>query len=223
MKNLTLKTLSLSFVAALLLGSCARDNSVVSNNRIQKRKHSSGFHIDKNKKYKTVKQLDRIDETNTALIIEEDVVAPKAKQTPSFETISVETKDQLSFNDEISEETTDETNYSHSSENLLAEVEQEEKSISPFFETKKVKKEKSNKTIIRKLDKHKMAEKSEKKAMRVDSIVYILLCIFLPPVAVGLATNWDPLKTILALVLTIFFWLPGMIYAFYVCDKEGVI
>jgi uncharacterized membrane protein YqaE (UPF0057 family) len=49
-----------------------------------------------------------------------------------------------------------------------------------------------------------------------NTILVILLCIFLPPVAVlivkGVSTEFW-----LDLLLTLLFWLPGMIYAFIVC------
>lgn len=50
----------------------------------------------------------------------------------------------------------------------------------------------------------------------VNAILLIILCIFLPPVAVflsdGLSTNFW-----IDLILTLLFWIPGVIFAFIVC------
>jgi uncharacterized membrane protein YqaE (UPF0057 family) len=51
------------------------------------------------------------------------------------------------------------------------------------------------------------------------SILTIILCIILPPVAVflnkGLGADF-----LINLVLTILLWLPGMIHAFWVCSRK---
>ncbi|TAL58134.1 MAG: YqaE/Pmp3 family membrane protein [Bacteroidetes bacterium] len=54
--------------------------------------------------------------------------------------------------------------------------------------------------------------------MRGDApaIVLILLCIFLPPVAVGIVNDWGS-KFWFDILLTLLFYFPGMIYAFFVC------
>lgn len=55
--------------------------------------------------------------------------------------------------------------------------------------------------------------------MRGDApaVLMILLCIFLPPIAVGIKSDWSGGKFWFALLLTILFYFPGMIYAFFVC------
>lgn len=54
--------------------------------------------------------------------------------------------------------------------------------------------------------------------MRGDApaIVLILLCIFLPPLAVGIVDDWGS-KFWFDILLTLLFYFPGMIYAFFVC------
>jgi uncharacterized membrane protein YqaE (UPF0057 family) len=52
---------------------------------------------------------------------------------------------------------------------------------------------------------------------------YILLAIFLPWLAVGFATNWDVLKTVIGVILWLLFWIPGIIYAFIILAMEGII
>ena len=47
-----------------------------------------------------------------------------------------------------------------------------------------------------------------------------LLCILVPFIAVGLATNWDMGKVILNIVLCILCGIPGIIHAFLVVSKS---
>lgn len=47
-----------------------------------------------------------------------------------------------------------------------------------------------------------------------------LLCFVIPFLAVGLATDWDAKKTIIAFVLSLFFWIPGIIYAIIVVSQN---
>jgi uncharacterized membrane protein YqaE (UPF0057 family) len=62
------------------------------------------------------------------------------------------------------------------------------------------------------------ANKKNKSAMQAASeIVIILLCIFLPPLAVYLYEGSITNNFWLDLVLTVFFYFPGMIFAFLVC------
>ena len=49
----------------------------------------------------------------------------------------------------------------------------------------------------------------------MNKIILILLAVFFPPVAVALVTK-SLGKTILSLVLSCLFWIPGMIYALWV-------
>ena len=48
----------------------------------------------------------------------------------------------------------------------------------------------------------------------MNKVILILLAIFFPPVAVALVTK-SLGKTILSLVLSCLFWVPGMIYALW--------
>ncbi len=47
----------------------------------------------------------------------------------------------------------------------------------------------------------------------------IVLAILAPPTAVGIASNWDPNKVLIALLLTALCFLPGIIYALIVVSK----
>ena len=52
---------------------------------------------------------------------------------------------------------------------------------------------------------------------RVNDVVLIILSIFIPPLAVYLYENMITTNFWVDLLLTLFFWFPGMIFAFLVC------
>ncbi|MCG8526625.1 MAG: YqaE/Pmp3 family membrane protein [Opitutales bacterium] len=51
------------------------------------------------------------------------------------------------------------------------------------------------------------------------SILTIILCILIPPVAVLLKKGLG-VDFIINLILTLIFWLPGVIHGFWVCSKK---
>ncbi|MFI5163936.1 MAG: YqaE/Pmp3 family membrane protein [Bacteroidia bacterium] len=54
------------------------------------------------------------------------------------------------------------------------------------------------------------------KGSNTPEIILILLCIFLPFIAVGIVDNWRT-RFLIDLLLCLLFYLPGIIYAFIVC------
>jgi uncharacterized membrane protein YqaE (UPF0057 family) len=52
----------------------------------------------------------------------------------------------------------------------------------------------------------------------VPEVVLYILAVVLPPLAVGLYTNWGE-PTLWNLLFTILMWLPGVIHAFYILLK----
>lgn len=64
----------------------------------------------------------------------------------------------------------------------------------------------------------KITPRDVRKAMRGDApaIVLILLCLFLPFIAVGIVDDWHT-KFLFSILLTLLFFIPGVIYAFFVC------
>ena len=54
----------------------------------------------------------------------------------------------------------------------------------------------------------------------IMSLIQILLCLFLPPVAVALRAGVG-LQLIINIVLCFVFWLPAVIHAFWVSSKGG--
>ncbi len=66
---------------------------------------------------------------------------------------------------------------------------------------------------VEKMQKKMMANNGLAAAPSIDKGVYIILAIFIPFVAVGLATNFEGSDWLIALLLSLLFVIPGIIYA----------
>lgn len=71
----------------------------------------------------------------------------------------------------------------------------------------------------------KAVNKMKKAAKRSDAdgiptVLLFVLAVLLPPLAVGLVTDWDLEQTLISLGLTILCWLPGIIHAIIVVDRN---
>ncbi len=56
-----------------------------------------------------------------------------------------------------------------------------------------------------------------------DAVLLIILAIIIPFVAVGLATGWNQRDVVINILLTFLCGIPGIIHAFYILSREGVI
>ncbi len=87
--------------------------------------------------------------------------------------------------------------------------------------------EKKTEVQAKKISKYK-AYKTIKKAIKnqkgsdneFPEILMILLCIFLPPLAVGIMTDWELEPVAINFLLCLLCWLPGIVHAFFVYDKS---
>ncbi len=59
-------------------------------------------------------------------------------------------------------------------------------------------------------------KQSQKNGTEVDKVLLYVLAVFIPPVAVGLHTNWESTPVLINIILTLLGWLPGVVHAFYV-------
>lgn len=218
MRKITAKISGLLAIA-LIVGSCARDNSVVSNGRFQKRKHTGGYHLDWNKKYKTEKE-EAIDREKIAVLEEKQKVEEIQIETPT-EAISLnETKSSTIYSDEISNpiESNENSSFNETQTEVLSpKANQAEDAVQTPISSKKELKN------LLKETKKSMKQQDKNAPLPIESIVYILLCIFIPFVAVGLATDWEVKDVVINLLLCLLCGIPGMIHAFIVCNREGVI
>lgn len=208
-----------AFAMVGLMFSCSTSNDVASNRKIQKRKYTKGFYIDSDRKVRGNGQQE--DVVSTEVVPEE--VTPVAVETAAVERKTVE-KEVVYVEDNATE-------IVNPIRHLLAEeVEAPTTSVATTPEVEKIGFEKSKKEDfkvigsdikfikedVRKLRKTQMKSDNASE----DAILYYILAILIPFLAVGLVTDWDLTKVIICLLLCFLFWLPGMIYALIVVSQN---
>jgi uncharacterized membrane protein YqaE (UPF0057 family) len=198
----------------LTVASCSSSNEVVSNRLIQKRKYTNGFHLNNTA---TLKNSSNENESEnkvayqaTSTAYNENSMITDQTSSPAHTNISdnVDYSDEITIGDAIVEVNRVNT-VSSEEENII----QQNKTINSN------KKLSAKKTIIKQFKQ----ELRESKGNSLDPIVYILLAIFIPFVAVGLATDWEVKDVVINLLLCFLCGIPGIIHAFIVCKREGVI
>jgi len=80
-------------------------------------------------------------------------------------------------------------------------------------------------TVKEKIKVVKAVNKMKKAAKRGDAdgiptVLLFVLAVLLPPLAVGLVTDWDLEQTLISLGLTFLCWLPGIIHAIIVVNRN---
>ena len=108
------------------------------------------------------------------------------------------------------------------SKNSEVSIIKSEKNIS---DVKASEKAQSKLTVKDKIKVVKAVNKMKKAAKRGDAdgiptVLLFVLAVLLPPLAVGLVTDWDLEQTLISLGLTILCWLPGIIHAIIVVDRN---
>lgn len=77
----------------------------------------------------------------------------------------------------------------------------------------------TEKVIVKQLD--RLIEKKQEQDMsEVELILLVILAILLPPLAVFLVKDFGT-EFLISLILTLLFWLPGVIYALYIVFTEN--
>jgi len=185
----------------VLTFSCSTSNDVAGKFGIQKRKYTKGISISKNKKYnlsKTSKNQEILvnnnENTNKIETVE------KANTTKKVKTNIPSTHVEPAIN-------VVETNYL----STLTPV-KKTSTQSNTFTFKETIKSKAIKNIIKKKGK-KSIDKIKSTPTSDDEILYYILAILIPFVAVGLVTDWDITKVLICLLLTLLCYIPGLIYA----------
>lgn len=199
--------ITLVSIFAIVFSSCSTSESVVNNGFLQKRKYNKGFHksIKKNHKKQSVQEKEVLVYNETEVVKIEKVNAIKEVAEKSNFTAVVRENNQT---EEVAVVTLKENN----SIKEEAPV-KEHKAIEKLSNTvAKVKTKVSKETIIN--------NSSSNTTNTTDDmmILLIILAILLPFVAVGIYTDWDVTKVLIAVLLSLLFWLPGIIYALLVIN-----
>lgn len=208
MRNL-LKIKSIAVIsAALMLGACATSNDVVSGGVFTKRKHNKGYHVNLASRNKTSQKTEK----ESIAYAETPVAANEAIDAPV--TYNAVTQDAVS----ITEPTREETKV------VVAETPGSVKEASETTASKTIQHyTKAEKKQI--VQAAKEFKKQTKKAQKEgnsgpEPILLYILCFIIPPVAVGLATDWETKPVIINIILTLLCGIPGIIHAIIVVSKN---
>ena len=196
----SIKQLSLIVVLAVFATSCSM------NGLIQKRKYTGGYYLSMKKKNAVNKET-------------ETKVTPELSETASVETKSTsstnETSSTIQTTNEVADISNEESTVSspsilknNNTENgkAIEEIENVETPSRHYRKRKIV----PFKSVNNNISSRKPTSTND------DTLLYIILAILLPWLAVGLYTNWDTTKTLIAVILWLLFWIPGIIYALLV-------
>lgn len=203
MKKIVYSLVSI-FIVSQCLVSCSSDNTALSD--FSKRKYMKRFKADKTKYEDKVEE--RKNSVKYSAVSANDVLlaasADEYKQPVAHE-VEIEKK-------EIKAETTEE-NVDNSvaliNDNKVWSSYNRNWDVNSFSEYNTETKNKFNKKT--------KSTKSESSNTAVAAIIIALLCFFLPPVGVVLYEGTVTANFWVDLLLTLLFWLPGMIFAFLVC------
>ncbi|MFN5417071.1 MAG: YqaE/Pmp3 family membrane protein [Flavobacteriia bacterium] len=206
-----IKIISLCILGAIIV-SCGTSSNVVSGKLISKRKVNKGFHINTSHNLKgheqnenTAKRAEFIQYT------EEAEVSSQSFDAVSNTVVEKQMSDALESNDVLAQENV--VSIPKGSKNFS------ENKVSSLVELKKDNKNsKAEKQVIKKAV--KAIKKESKKSDDMLILLYIL-CIFIPPVAVGLATDWDITTVVINVLWCLLCGLPGIIHAFIVVSREN--
>ncbi len=214
--------LSLIALFAIVVSSCGSSNNVVSNHGISKRKYNKGFFFQRKSNLKTAntKVKDAEFDGSKTLAKTEKVKAKKVaskkskvatrKNTLENSNIAKAESTHLLEKTVINEEVQETQHFLYEGEDGI-ESSVTENQPSAIDET--------NEEISYE-NRDQTAKKRENNSNGSDSdLIFILAVIFailIPPLGVAIYTNIDWMKVLIALLLTILFFLPGMIYALLV-------
>ena len=215
--------LSLIALFAIVISSCGSSNNVVNNNGISKRKYTKGFFFQRKANFKTadtkVKDTKLTGDKSLAKTekAESKKTTSKAKKEAK-KTYTLESSDVASFvqtNIEVfpvEKESVPETRQflSDGSDGIDWSVTENQQSETG---------ESINEMPYENRNKSSKNQKNNQGQNRQQDAIFVLavICaILIPPLGVGIYTNIDWMKVLIALLLTILFILPGVIYALLV-------
>lgn len=210
--------INLAIIASLIVSSCSTSNSVVSNRLISKRKYTKGYHFNKKANYKVS------EEESVAVLDEtEDETTNHIASNPNYSiTPEATTSDNV-----IQDEALNTVENSNSKEEATSAVEHKASKSTNATQALTLSKEdvKSNVSAIRKVVKESKKADLKKESSSSSSgssdakfILAVILCFLFPALAVLVYTypSIDWIKVLIAFLLTLLFWIPGIIYALLV-------
>jgi len=181
---------------------------------IQKRKYTKGFYFNKNKSHK-VSNNNVFSETKVLkekeVVVEESIVESIATKS-----VAVEQEFVVTVQTTTIDKQKEEGSHQSSTKKKATVQKKDTKPVAP-----RQRKLREHQYYIPVKDKAKVADKKQQRSSSQSSgddmfILAVIFAILIPPIGVAIYTNIDWKKVLICLLLTILFFLPGMIYALLV-------
>lgn len=197
-------------LGALLIAGCSTSNEVASNKLFQKRKYQKGWHVNASPRFdkNSVHTEEELVEARDLLVETEK----EEKVLVASQSINASQNETIEFSEELVEEMNVSFFQKFQSENTenvtKLDLPSTALEIEPI-ELNEVEIEPSNQQIS--------PSNTESNSTDDDMLLLLYLCaIFIPFVAVGIATDWELDKVLIAVLLSFLCWIPGVIYAFII-------
>ena len=206
MKNL--RSLLSIVICFGILVSCSTTDQVVNNSFIQKRKYNKGFFISKRSKA-SVASLEK--QTSPDQKISESIAKVKANRGHD----NPETTDNNAL---AATNNVPVIIAKPSSKKDEKPVVHSEKVVVPVITKEDIK---THNKILKQIGKSRKAvKKANGWNLSDDKILYIILAILIPWLAVGLVTDWDLEKVLINLLLCFLCYVPGVIHAIIIVNRN---
>lgn len=192
MKKIT-KFLLLGFISLAVITACS----------IEKRHYNSGYHVVWKNNHQSSDKNEMVENESKNSVSPENTIASVQPVLIQKEELTTEPNTENSNTIQNNESTTT----SHSLTDHESQTLENKKSIAFDKKMNRL----VGKSIIKAAKKSIPNSKDD-----TDEILLIILCFLLPPVAVGLKTNWDQRTVLINILLTLLCGIPGIIHALLV-------
>ncbi len=189
------KLIYLSFAISIVIASCT----------IEKRIYNDGYHVSWKNHQSATSEKNEIAQNKTVQTNKAEAINTNSEIS---ELTSVQ-KEENNFVAEVSKSTENKKNSFETKANRFNSIVETSAGIKADKSFQKSAKNAVIKNIAKKAS-------TSKKSDDTEFIILVILCFLLPPVAVGLATDWDIPSVVLNIILTLLCGLPGIIHALIV-------
>lgn len=218
-----IKLLFTGCIAALLVSSCGMMNDGFSGSSIQKRKYTKGFYFSKNKSWSK-----EVGEKSTELKADQTILSEDQKTVAEEKQSSVKPVETVANSevliqqpapaDKKNEQTSEKTGQKKEPEKKSGTVERKNTNNGSSATSRSRKERVPERYIPMKQEaiKNKMDRHMSHSMADDFQILCVILTILIPFVGVAVYTNLDVTKTLICLLLTLLFYIPGLIYGLLV-------
>jgi uncharacterized membrane protein YqaE (UPF0057 family) len=205
-----IKNLLCLCITAVVLASCGTSNNVVNHGIFQKRKHTSGIFI----KTRGTAKTEDVAVAEKPVAKKQAVIAAEPVRTAAVEAVETE-ETSVAENTVAAVETPARVSDAVvASEEAATPAAHKSAAQAPVVNTERQSEGEIRKSLKMDVKKHK---KQSGQGNSDDMfILAVIFAILIPPIGVLIYTNIDWLKVLICLLLTLLFFLPGMIYALLV-------